>query len=156
MPIIVQQDATMYSLFISVNGCTRFGWYLHPSSGAHVTVATASGISETVTATCNLSWTWLEGNYSCSCGFTNANDDGWRYHPKHVERFTDINKLYIVASFWTIIGIYFTMHGPLNVKLSEIILKIRDEVAPQCTSMPAWFETCHNNIHIYIYIYIYI
>ena len=34
-------------------------------------------------------------------------DDGWRYHPKHVERFTDINKLYIVASCWTIIGIYF-------------------------------------------------
>jgi hypothetical protein len=23
--------------------------------------------------------------------------DGWRYHPKHVERFRDINKLYIVA-----------------------------------------------------------
>jgi len=44
-----------------------------------------------------------------------APDDGWRYHPKHVERFTDINKLYIVASCRTIIGIYFTMHGPLNV-----------------------------------------
>jgi hypothetical protein len=27
-------------------------------------------------------------------------DDGWRYHPKHVEQFTDINKLYIVASCW--------------------------------------------------------
>ena len=39
-----------------------------------------------------------------------------RYQPKHVERFTDINKLYIVASCWTIIGICFTMHGPLNVK----------------------------------------
>ena len=115
MPIIVQQDATMYSLFISVNGCTRFGWYLHPSSGAHVTVATASGISETVTATCNLSWTWLEGNYSCSCGFTNANDDGWRYHPKHVERFTDINKLYIVASCWTIIGICLWLQTSHNV-----------------------------------------
>jgi len=49
---------------------------------------------------------------------TRAPDDGWRYHPKHVERFTDIlvNKLYIVASCWTIIGIYFTMQGPLNLK----------------------------------------
>jgi len=37
MPINVQQDATMYSLFISVNRSTFFGWYLHPSSGAHVT-----------------------------------------------------------------------------------------------------------------------
>jgi len=32
-----------------------------------------------------------------------AADDGWRYHPKHVEQFADINKLYIVASCWTII-----------------------------------------------------
>jgi len=29
-----------------------------------------------------------------------APDDGWRYHPKHVEQFTGINKLYIVASCW--------------------------------------------------------
>ena len=30
--------------------------------------------------------------------------DGWRYHPKYVEQFTDINKLYIVASCWIIIA----------------------------------------------------
>jgi hypothetical protein len=52
MPIIVQENATIYSLFISVNRSTCFGWYLHPSSGVHVTVPTASGISKTVTATC--------------------------------------------------------------------------------------------------------
>ena len=57
----------------------------------------------------------------CSYGFTNARccgapDDGWRYHLKHVEWYTDINKLYIVASCWTTISIYFTMHRPLNVK----------------------------------------
>ena len=51
-PIIVQQDATIYSLFVSVNRSTCFGWYLHPSSGAHVTVSTAYGISKPVTATC--------------------------------------------------------------------------------------------------------
>ena len=45
-----------------------------------------------------------------------AHGDGWRYQPKHVEQFTDINKLYIVASCWTVIAIYFKMHGPLNVK----------------------------------------
>jgi hypothetical protein len=27
-------------------------------------------------------------------------DDGWRYHPKHVEQFPDINKLCKVASCW--------------------------------------------------------
>jgi len=48
--IIVQQDATIYSLFISVNCTTCFGWYLQPSSGAHITVSTVSGIIETGTA----------------------------------------------------------------------------------------------------------
>jgi len=61
MPIIVQQDATIYSLFMPVNRSTRFGWYLYPSSGAHVTVSTASGISKTVTATCReRDWTGIE------------------------------------------------------------------------------------------------
>jgi hypothetical protein len=34
-----------------------------------------------------------------------ALDDGWRYHPKHVEQFPDINKLFTVASSWIYIGI---------------------------------------------------
>ena len=33
-----------------------------------------------------------------------APDDGWRYHPKHVEQFTDINKLCYVASCWIYTG----------------------------------------------------
>jgi len=41
---------------------------------------------------------------------------------KLAERFTDINKLYIIVSCWTIIGIYFTMHGPLNVKFFEQLI----------------------------------
>ena len=31
---------------------TCFGWYLHPSSGAHITVSTVSEVNETGTATC--------------------------------------------------------------------------------------------------------
>jgi len=50
--IIIQQDATIYSLFTSANRSTCFRWYLHPSSGAHITVSTVSGFIETVTATC--------------------------------------------------------------------------------------------------------
>ena len=38
-------------LFISANCSTCFVWYLHPSSGAHITVSTVSGIIETVIAT---------------------------------------------------------------------------------------------------------
>jgi hypothetical protein len=52
MSIIVQQYATIYSLFISVNCCTCFGWYSHPSSGAHVTVSTPSGLCKTVSDIC--------------------------------------------------------------------------------------------------------
>ena len=52
IPIYIQQDATLHSLFISGNCSLCFGWYLHPSSGAHITVSTASGICHTVTATC--------------------------------------------------------------------------------------------------------
>jgi len=85
--IIVQQDATIYSSFISANCSTCFGWYLNPSSGAHITVSTVSGIIETVTATCR-ERDWMG---------TAVPDEGFRYHPKHVERFADINKLYIVA-----------------------------------------------------------
>jgi hypothetical protein len=52
IPIYIQQDATLHILFISGNCYTCFGWYFHPSSGAHTTVSTASGICHTVTAVC--------------------------------------------------------------------------------------------------------
>jgi hypothetical protein len=52
IPLYIQQDATLHSLFISGNCYTYFGWYFHPSSEAHTTVSTASGICHTVTAIC--------------------------------------------------------------------------------------------------------
>jgi hypothetical protein len=41
-----------------------------------------------------------------------APNDGWKYHPKHVEQFPDINKLCNVASFWIYeyIGILLGAH----------------------------------------------
>jgi hypothetical protein len=48
----IQRDATSHSLFISGNCLTCFGWYFHPSSGAHTTASTVSGICHTVTAIC--------------------------------------------------------------------------------------------------------
>jgi len=47
LSIVVQQDATICSLFISAECCTCFGRYLRLSSGAHITVSTVSGIIET-------------------------------------------------------------------------------------------------------------
>jgi len=52
IPIYIQQDATLHSLFISGNCCTCFGWYFHPSTGAHTTVSTASGICHIVITIC--------------------------------------------------------------------------------------------------------
>ena len=48
----IPQDTTLHSLFISENCSTCFGWHFHPSSRAHTTVSTASGICHTVTAIC--------------------------------------------------------------------------------------------------------
>jgi hypothetical protein len=50
--VYIQQDATLHTLFISGNCSTCFEWYFYPSSGAHSTVSTASGICHTVTAIC--------------------------------------------------------------------------------------------------------
>jgi hypothetical protein len=73
---IFQQDATLHILFISENCSTCFGWYFHPSSGAHTTASTASGIFHTVTAICRYQ---LEPVLVCC---------GWRTPPTaHSNRF---------------------------------------------------------------------
>jgi hypothetical protein len=116
MSITVQQDATTYSLFIPINRSTCFVWYLHPSSGSHITVPIASGISVAGNVTCRESGTSQPRSRQVTVTVTLmpeavdtviwAPGDGWRYHPKH-ERFRDINKLYIVD----------TTHSPTNALL---------------------------------------
>jgi hypothetical protein len=46
-----------------------------------------------------------------------APDDGWKYHPKHVEQFPDINKLYNFASCWIYecTGILLGSHPILHI-----------------------------------------
>ena len=102
IPIYVQQDAPLHSLFMYGNCSTCFGWYLHPSSGVHTTVSTVSGICHTVAV----------DKVVC------APDDGWRYHPKHVEQLPDINKLCKGASCWIYIGIYLWCTDPWTLNLS--------------------------------------
>jgi hypothetical protein len=53
-----------------------------------------------------------------------APDDGWKYHPKYVEQFPDINKLCNVASFWIYIGILLGAH--LILHISRIRVKSHD------------------------------
>jgi hypothetical protein len=97
IPIYTEQDATLYSLFISGNCSTCFEWYLHPSSGEHTTVSTASVICHTVTAICRyrgrvgtgLSVLWVA------------------YHAKYVEQFPDINCVTLHLIGYTSISEYY-------------------------------------------------
>jgi hypothetical protein len=50
-----------------------------------------------------------------------APDDGWKYHPKHVEQFPDINKLFNVASCWIYVGIYLRCTDPYTLNLLIIL-----------------------------------
>ena len=79
--IIIQQNTTIYSLFISAN------WFQVASppiirSSYHRIYSNGLNTVDTVI--------W-------------APNDGLSYHSKYVEQFADINKLYIVASCWIII-----------------------------------------------------
>ena len=51
-----------------------------------------------------------------------APDDGWRYHPKHIEQFQDINKLCNVARCWIYIGIYLIICFEVVVVIDKYTL----------------------------------
>jgi len=61
-----------------------------------------------------------------------APDDGWKYHPKHVEQFPDINKLCNVASCW----IYEYIGIPLGVHYILHISRIRVNLVHYCKVTP--------------------
>jgi hypothetical protein len=47
-------------------------------------------------------------------------DDRWKYHPKHVEQFPDINKLCDVASCWIYEGIGILLRARPILHISRI------------------------------------
>jgi hypothetical protein len=134
IPIYIQQDATLHSLFISGNCSTCFGWHFHSSSGAHTTVSTASGICHTVTAifryrgrvgtSLSVLWVAYATNTRC-CKIVCAPDDGWKCHPKHIEQFPDINILCNVACCWIYIGILLGAHCILYISMIRVKLPYR-------------------------------
>ena len=97
-----------YTQFIlSVNCSTCFGWFLHPSSGAQITVAIVEEFrlrhnSSTIATGNSNCWLVPDAADTVIC----ADDDGWRNHPKHVEQFIDkINcvQLHLVGHLLTYI-----------------------------------------------------
>jgi len=101
MAIIIQQDATEYRLFKSVNCWTCFGWYFthhqelitlyleYPALMRPELLPVVNVVGRELPFSVMSSW-WLV-----------------KYHPKHVEQLTDLIKLYSVASCWVIITISF-------------------------------------------------
>ena len=68
-----------YTVYLYLENCsTCFGWYHYPSSGAHTTVSTASGICHTATAIRRYRGrVGIDAVATVVC----APDDGWKYHP---------------------------------------------------------------------------
>jgi len=117
----------------------------HPSSGAHYTVYTVSGINETVTATCCFRpATFTTGSITCLinaryCWYCVMSSWWWvKYHPKQVEQLTDLNKLYSVASCWIIIAILYdarSIEHKMRVIMTVLFYHVRVlrfRVASEC------------------------
>jgi len=51
-----------------------------------------------------------------------APDDGRKHRLKHVERLTEKNKSWIVASCWLYSANILAMHGPMNVKFTNYFI----------------------------------
>ena len=97
--IYFQHDATLQSLFISRKLLYMFR-VVSPPIIRNTTVFTASGTCQNFTATCHYCgrvttlpqkrqvavtvWQVPDAVNTVVC----ATDDGWRYHPKHVEQFS--------------------------------------------------------------------
>ena len=97
----IQQDATLHSLFYLETA-------LHVSGGIitnhqeHKQLYLQHLVSVTpLPLPAAIVWQIPDAVDTVVC----APDDGWWYHPKHVEQFPDINKLCKVASCWIYIGI---------------------------------------------------
>jgi hypothetical protein len=145
IPIYVQQDATLLSLYLETSlhvsggtfnhhqeriNCIYTIWYLSHryyylplswKSWNRFECAVGGVCHPQHTHTCYNSSTIAAGS---SNGVTNtrccryslcAPDDGWRYHPKHVKQFSDINKLSNVASCWIYIGTLLGAHPILHI-----------------------------------------
>jgi hypothetical protein len=102
----------------------RYTFYLYLKTVLHVSGGTSTHhqeriqlstayICHTVTAICR--YRGRVGTGLSVLWVAYAPDNGWKYHPKYVEQFPDMNKLCNVAYCWIYWNI-LTMHGPINVK----------------------------------------
>jgi hypothetical protein len=75
-----------------------------------------------------------------------APDDGWKYHPKHVEQFPDINKLCDVAYCWIYEYIGIILGARPILHISRIKVKTLNLYLHKWSHLPIW--TCLNQTQI--------
>jgi hypothetical protein len=66
-----------------------------------------------------------------------APDDGWKYHPKHVGKFPDINKLCNIASCWIYIGVLLGAHPILHISRIRVNNQHLEQSPGEATSFSA-------------------
>jgi hypothetical protein len=73
-------------------------------------------------------------------------DDGWKYYPKHVEQFPDINKLYNVSSCWIFVytGILLRIHYILHISRIRVKQQNLPFHPPYCTTACSQPLATHN------------
>ena len=100
-----QQDAAFLNLFTFVRRCTSFRRFFHPSSGAQNCTYSIRHLSDRY---CYLLLAWkasssssngLTNTWRCMCSFELLMMDG-KTRLKHIQRLTEINKLWNVAFCW--------------------------------------------------------
>ena len=69
-----------------------------------------------------------------------APDDVWKYLPKHVEQFPDINKLCNVASCWIYIGVLLGAHPILHISRIRVIFSHTAISGHQCKRVSCQFS----------------
>jgi hypothetical protein len=75
-----------------------------------------------------------------------APDDGWKYHPKHVEQFPVINKLCNVASCWIYeyIGILLGAHPILHISR----IRVKSEISGKLVSGTVLLKNSRKHLYI--------
>ena len=159
MAIIIQQDATVYSLFKSVNCSTYFGWYFtHYQELITLYLQYLALMRPLLLPVMSAAGWELQFSGLINARYCRYSDmsSWWRmkYHHKHAEQLTDLNKVYSVASCWIIIAIYYTMHSLLNVKkkIHSLVMISKDNPSFHlflCITDLEWYQETIISLNIY-------
>jgi hypothetical protein len=100
------------------NKMQRYTVYLYPETALHISGGTSTHHQERIQLYLQHLWQIPDAVDTVVC----ASYDGWKYHPKHVEQFPDINKLCNVASCWIYeyIGILLGAHPILHISIIRV------------------------------------